>query len=107
MVRLKTLTINGVTYQVESAPPPVVNVTLRASAWVGDDHRYSQIVAVPGVTHNSQVDLKPNAEQLAIFRDKDLAFVTENDGGTVRVYVIGDKPQNDYTMQVSVTEVSV
>ena len=107
MARLKTLTINGVTYQVESAAVPVVNVTLPASAWVGSDNRYSQIVAVPGVTPNSQVDLKPSAEQLAIFRDKELAFVAENDGGTVRVYAIGEKPQDNYTMQVSITEVSV
>jgi hypothetical protein len=45
-------------------------------------------------------------EQLAIFHNKDLAFVTENDGGVVTVYAIGDKPTDDYTMRVSITEVT-
>lgn len=106
MAILKTLTINGVTYAV--APPVTVSsVTLLASAWVGADHLYSQVVALGGVTKFSQVDLKPSDEQLRIFRDKDIAFVAENEDGVVTVKVIGQKPTNDYTMQVSITEVSV
>lgn len=85
----------------------VADVTLRASAWEGSDHLYSQVVAIEGVTQYSQVDLKPSAEQLAVFREKDLAFCTDNDYGVVTVYAIGDKPLNDYTMQVSITEVAV
>ena len=57
------------------------------------------------MTENSKVDLLPSIEQLAIFHEKDLAFVTENVGGTVTVYALGDKPANNYTMQVSITEV--
>jgi hypothetical protein len=82
-------------------------VTLLASAWKGDTSPYSQVVAIEGVTENSQVDLTPSIEQLAIFHQKDLAFVAENDGGTVRVYALGDKPLNDYTIQVTITEVIV
>lgn len=80
-------------------------VTLLASGWVGDTNPYSQIVSVEGVTENSQVDLTPSVEQLMVFYEKDLAFVTENDGGVVTVYAIGQKPQNDYTIQVTITEV--
>ena len=83
----------------------VATITLPASAWVGEDHLYSQVVSIDGVTQYSQVDLKPNAEQLTLFREKELAFATENDDGIVTVYAIGDKPTNDYTMQVSITEV--
>jgi len=83
----------------------VAPVTLLASAWTGSDHLYSQVVKIDGVTEYSQVDLKPSAEQLAIFHEKDLAFVTENDDGVITVYAIGDKPTGDYTMQVSITEV--
>lgn len=83
------------------------NVTLYASKWVGSSSPYSQVVSVPGVTEYSQVDLKPSVEQMAVFHKKDLAFVTENDGGTVTVYAVGDKPADDYTMQVNITEVSV
>ena len=82
-------------------------VTLLAAAWKGNAAPYSQVVNIAGVTEYSQVDLIPSVEQLTIFHSKDLAFVTENDGGVVTVYAIGDKPQNDYTMQVSITEVSV
>lgn len=82
-------------------------VELIADKWIGDTSPYSQVVEVPGATPYSQVDLTPSVEQLAIFHDKDLAFVTENEDGVVTVYAIGDKPSNDYTMQVTIKEVSV
>lgn len=82
-------------------------VELIADKWVGDKSPYSQVVEVNGATPYSQVDLTPSVEQLAIFHDKDLAFVTENEDGVVTVYAIGDKPSNDYTMQVTIKEVSV
>ena len=85
----------------------IANITLRANSWAGTASPYSQVVTISGVTANSQVDLTPSASQLAIFHQKDLAFVTENENGVVTVYAIGDKPTNDYTMQVTVTEVTV
>lgn len=84
----------------------ISSVTLLASAWEEGDGYHFQVVDVDGATAYSQVDLKPNAEQLAIFHKKDLAFVTENEGGVVTVFAIGDRPLNDYTMQVSITEVT-
>lgn len=83
----------------------ISEATLLASAWEGSGNVYSQVVNIEGVTKNSQVDLTPSLEQLAIFYEKDIAFVTENDGGVVTVYVVGQKPQNDYTIQVTITEV--
>ena len=85
----------------------ISEIILLADKWVGSDNRYSQVVDVPGATENSQVDLTPSEEQLAIFYDKSLAFVAENEGGVVTVYAIGQKPDNDYTMQVTITEVRV
>ena len=82
-------------------------VTLLAAAWAGEDNLYSQAVSIDGVTENSQVDLTPSIEQLAAFYYKDLTLVTENIGGAVTVYAIGQKPTNDYTIQVKITEVSV
>lgn len=82
-------------------------VTILATAWEGADYLYHQVVNIEGVTENSQVDLTPNVQQLAIFYEKDLTFVTENDGGVVTVYAIGQKPENDYTIQVTITEVDV
>ena len=82
-------------------------VTLLADAWSGEGNLYHQVVAIEGVTENSQVDLTPNVQQLAIFYEKDLTFVTENVNGTVTVYAIGQKPLNDYIIQVTITEVEV
>ena len=82
-------------------------VELLADKWVGGENLYSQIVTIDGVTENSQVDLTPSVEQLVVFYEKDLTFVTENDGGVVTVYAIGQKPANDYTIQVTITEVNV
>lgn len=87
-------------------PSIVVPVTLFHDKWDGDDKVYSQVVDIAGVTAKSKVDLNPTVEQLAIFYDKDLAFVTENEDGVVTVYCIGQKPTNDYTMQATITEVN-
>jgi hypothetical protein len=85
----------------------IANVDLPAANWVGDASPYSQIVEIAGVTEYSQVDLTPSIEQLVIFYEKDLGFVTENEDGVVTVYAIGQKPENDYTIQVTITEVEV
>jgi hypothetical protein len=84
----------------------ISEVTLLADGWVGETSPYSQVVTIEGVTENSQVDLTPSVEQLMAFYEKDLAFVTENEGGIVTVYAIGQKPLNDYTMQVTILEVA-
>lgn len=95
----------NVTVQASSAR--IGNVTIFADKWVGAVSPYSQVVTVEGATERSQVDLTPSVEQLAIFHQKDLAFVTENEDGVVTVYAIGEKPMNDYTIQVTITEVTV
>lgn len=82
-------------------------VKLFADRWVGSNNLYSQKASINGVTKYSQVDLTPDVEQLAVFYEKDITFVTENENGVVTVYVIGQKPTNDYTIQVTITEVDV
>ena len=105
MAILKTLTINGTTYKV-ATQSIISSVTLPASEWIGEEHRYYQLVDVANATEIHQVDLTPSDEQLVIFREKDLAFLTVNRRGAVTVYAIGQKPTNDYTMQVTLTEVA-
>lgn len=91
-----------------ATPSKIGYVTLLASEWVEEDkHQYSQVVTIDGVTENSQVDITPSIEQLAIFYEKDLTFVTENEDGIVTVHAIGQKPTNDYTIQVTITEVTL
>ena len=83
------------------------SVTLLSDNWVGDASPYSQVVEMTGITPYSKVDLQPSAEQLTIFHEKDLTFVTENENGVVTVFCIGQKPTNDYVIQTVVTEVVV
>ena len=96
--------VEAVRKGMNSPSAKISYVSLPYSAWIGDASPYSQVVAVEGVTERSQVDLTPSAEQLAVFNEKDLTFVTENEGGIVTVYAFGQKPQNDYTIQVTITE---
>ena len=102
-----SVTIEELKRLISFAPAKVVSVTLLASGWVGSDILYSQVVAIDGVTEYSKVDLLPSVEQLAIFHNKDVAFVTENEDGVVTVYAIGEMPTMDYTMQVQITEVEI
>ena len=85
----------------------IANVDLLSANWIGESSPYSQVVQIDSVTEYSQVDLTPSIEQLVIFHEKDLGFVTENEDGVVTVYAIGQKPENDYTIQVTITEVDV
>lgn len=104
MATLKTLTINGKQYEVVSVAP-TASVTLLADGWEGSGDAYSQVVELAGVTSHTKVDLQPTPEQVEIFLAKTVAFVAENNDGVVTVYSIGDKPKNDYTIQVTLTEV--
>ena len=101
---MRTLTINGVKYDVTPVLPSS-SVTLLANAWVGEEDSYYQIVELSGVTEHTKVDLQPTAEQLVEFHHKVLGFVAENDNRVVTVYAIGDKPAGDHTIQITLTEV--
>ena len=104
----KTEIINTIKQSIKVAPARIVDVEL-STDWRkvdGYENLYSQEVEIAGVTANSQVDLTPDAEQLAIFHNKDLAFVTENIDGNVIVYAIGQMPTSPYTIQATITEVS-
>lgn len=92
------------------APTPA-SVTLYADRWEqkeGTTMWYQEVtVANAYTTSRSKVDLQLSAEQIAIFYEKDLAFVTENVNGKIYVYCIGRVPDNDYVIQATVSEVKV
>ena len=83
-----------------------VSISIPASGWITrSDSLYSQSISIDGITEYSKIDLQPTMEQLTIFYEKDITFVTENDGGDVTVYCIGQKPANNYEIQATITEV--
>lgn len=101
---MRTLTINGVKYDVTPVVP-ASSVTLLADAWVDNGGKYAQVVELAGVTTHTKVNLQPTPEQLVEFQNEVLAFVAENEGGVVTVFAIGDKPIGDHTIQVTLKEV--
>lgn len=80
-----------------------VSVSLSAT-WSGSGP-YTQTVTIPNVTANTKVDLEPSPAQLAALSEAGITLTTENDGGTVTVYAIGDKPAA-MTVQATLTEVT-
>ena len=94
--------------KVSGKTSKISEVKLLASNWVSEeDKRHSQIVEIQYVTNKSQVDLTPDVQQLEVFYEKDVTFTTMNLYSKVTVYAIGQKPLNDYTVQVTLTEVDV
>ena len=83
-------------------------VSLLADNWIEEeDELFSQVVEIQGTTKNSSIVINPNIEQLKIFKNKDITFVVENNNNIITVYCLGQKPNNDYTVQVSIVEVEV
>lgn len=90
--------------------PKPASVTIYPDKWVkASDDRFYQVVSVNNatITANSKVDLQPSSEQLCIFHEKDLAFVTENEDGVISVFCVGQVPTNEYTIQITITEVVI
>lgn len=106
MAVMRTLTINGMTFEVGSIIPADF-ITLKAHDWVGYTSPYSQIVAIPNVTSNTKVDLQPTVDQLNTLHSLSLGFFAVNEDGVVTVYAVGSKPTVDFTFQVTKTEVGL
>lgn len=87
------------------------SITLYADRWEQSESEnmwhQKVVVANATVTEYSKIDLQPSVEQMLIFYEKDLTFVTENDGGNITVYCIGQRPTNDYAIQATITEVKI
>lgn len=78
-----------------------------SATWNGSGP-YTQTVTVSGasVDSASQVDLQPDAAQLAqLIFDGVQAMVVENSGGTLTVYAVGGKTSVAMTVQCTVAEV--
>lgn len=102
---MRTLTLNGVTYRVESSVPATTTVTLKATDWLGEGSPYSQVVALADVTSMTKVDLQPTVAQLNTLHTLSVGFFAVNEDGVVTVYAVGNKPTEDFVIQATLTEV--
>lgn len=90
--------------------PKPATITLNSENWIKDsEDKYHQVVTISNgtVTVNSKIDLQPSPEQLCAFHDADVTFTAVNENGVVTVYTVGTLPTDDYTIQVTITEVGV
>jgi len=80
-------------------------ITLKAADWKNGESPFFQAVAVPGISESSVVDMQATKEQVAMLCSGGIALHMENDGGVTTAYAIGNKPAEDLTLQVTITEV--
>jgi hypothetical protein len=93
-----------ITQVLAKAKPRIVTVEL-AETWSQDtDGKYSQTIALDNITAHSRLDLQPDANMLAEFKQLGLVFVTENKGGVITVYSVGNMPLKAYPMQATIVE---
>ena len=82
-------------------------IELPVDGWIGDKSPYSQIVTIDGVTPRSMVNFKPTIEQIVQLTDDGVRLYSGNDNGVVTIYALDNKPTDDYTMEVLVSEVFI
>jgi hypothetical protein len=90
---------------MSAARPKITTVTLLAANWAGNSNPYSQVITVSGATEDSKIDLQPTAIQIVELQNCETTLMLQNDNGVVTAWAIGNKPTQDYLMQVLITEV--
>ena len=83
----------------------VTDISMTVDGWHGGEGMWSQIVEVTEASAFSKIDLQPSAEQLTILQQLEAAMTVENATGVITVYVTGNKPTADLTVQGTITEV--
>ena len=79
------------------------SVTLPTASW----SNLSQTVSLDGITVNSKVDIQMDATAIGVLISSGTSAIwMENNNGTIIAKAIGDKPNADMTVQVTVTEVT-
>ena len=82
------------------------SITLTAGGWSGSGP-YAQTAALAGLPAAALVNLQPTAEQLMLLQQQGVTVLTAaNQDGVLTVYALGAAPQDELTLQVTVTPVS-
>lgn len=94
-----------ITQMIAKAVPRVVTIEITTNWTQISDDKYSQVIAIDDITEHSRLDLQPNSDMLAEFKQLGLVFVTENKAGTISIHSVGNMPQKAYVMQATIIEV--
>ena len=83
------------------------SVTLTAAGWTGTASPYTQTVTLSGITVNSKVDVQMDATALGVLLDSGTSAIwIENNNGNLTAKAMGEKPNANLSVQVTITEVS-
>lgn len=85
--------------------PKLTTVTMSTNAWIGSDDLYYQDVVCAGVDASSKLDLQPNPTQILSLKNAETSLMLSNEGGAIKAWAIGNKPEYDYVMNVLITSV--
>ena len=82
-------------------------LSLPTASWTGSGP-YTQTVTITGITVNSKVDIQMDATALGVLIDSGTSAIwIENNNGTLTAKALGEKPNANLSVQVTITEVSV
>ena len=81
-------------------------LSLPTASWAGSGP-YTQTVTITGITVNSKVDIQMDATALGVLIDSGTSAIwIENNNGTLTAKALGEKPNANLSVQVTITEVS-
>ena len=81
-------------------------ISLPTASWTGSGP-YTQTVTITGITVNSKVDIQVDATALGVLIDSGTSAIwIENNNGTLAAKALGEKPNANLSVQVTITEVS-
>ena len=81
-------------------------LSLPTASWTGSGP-YTQTVTITGITVNSKVDIQMDATALGVLIDSGTSAIwIENNNGTLTAKALGEKPNANLSVQVTITEVA-
>ena len=81
-------------------------LSLPTASWAGSGP-YTQTVTITGITVNSKVDIQIDETALGVLIDSGTSAIwIENNNGTLTAKAMGEKPNANLSVQVTITEVS-
>ena len=82
-------------------------LSLPTASWSGSASPYTQTVTIAGTTAKSKVDIQMDATALGVLIDSGTSAIwIENNNGTLTAKALGEKPNANLSVQVTITEVS-